>query len=153
MRKTTEKVKNFVKRFFLIDDTPHKVAAGAALGIFWGIMPGEGVLTTLVFASIFRFNKLSATAGVLATNMWTTAVILPLAAISGGFLFKVSPQILINNFQSTYHLGLRYFFTEAIFTDLLLPLIVGFLVVSVFISLAFYFILYFLLKYKKVSFK
>lgn len=148
-----KKIKDFIKKFFLIDDTPHKVAAGAALGIFWGIMPGEGVATTLVTATILRFNRLSATAGVLATNMWTTAVILPLAAFAGGFLFKVNPSILINNFKSTYHLGLKYFFTEAIFTDLLIPLLVGFLVVSVAISLVFYFLLYFLLKYHKIRFK
>lgn len=148
-----KKIEKFIKKFFFIDDTPHKVAAGAALGIFWGIMPGEGVATTLITATILRFNRFSATAGVLATNMWTTAVVLPLSAIAGGFLFKVSPAVLINNFKSTYHLGLKYFFTEAIFTNLLLPLIVGFFIVSTAISLTFYFLLYLLLKYRKIKFR
>lgn len=148
-----KKIKELIKKFFLIDDTPHKIAAGAALGIFWGIMPGEGVATTLITATILRFNRLSATAGVLGANMWTTIVVLPLAAVAGGFLFKVSPTVLINNFKSTYHLGLKYFFTEAIFTDLLLPLIVGFFIVSIIISLAVYFLLYLWLKYKSIRFK
>lgn len=153
MNKTTTKVKTFIEKFFLIDDSPHKVAAGLALGIFWGIMPGEGLATTLITASILRFNRLSATAGVLAANTWTTVIILPLAAFGGGFLFKVNPELLIHNFKSTYSLGLKYFFTETIFTGLLLPLIVGFLIISVSISLIFYFLFYFLLKYKKVRFK
>lgn len=153
MKKTFLKIKNFIAKFFLIDDSPHKVAAGAAIGIFWGIMPGEGVATTLVTATIFRFNRLSATAGVLAVNMWMTIVSLPLAAICGGFLFKVDPEILISNFKSTYDLGIKYFFTETIFSHLLLPLIAGFFIVSIAISLVFYFLLYFLLKYKKVRFK
>jgi len=147
------KIKNFIKKFFLIDDSPHKVAAGAALGIFWGIMPGEGVATTLITASILRFNRLSATAGVLAVNMWTTFLIVPFAATVGGFLFNTNSQTLINNFKATHNLGWKYFFTETIFTNLLLPLIVGFLIVSLAIALAFYFLLYFLLKYHKIRFK
>lgn len=153
MNKTLDKVKNFIKKFFLIDDSPHKVAAGLALGVFWGIMPGEGLAATLITASILRFNRLSATAGVMAVNMWATVVILPLAAIFGGFLFKVNPEILTINFKSTYDLGIKYFFTETIFTDLLLPLVIGFLIISMAISLAFYFLFYFLLKYRKVKFR
>lgn len=149
MKKFTE----FIKKFFLIDDSPHKIAAGAALGIFWGIMPGEGYATTLVTSTIFRMNRLSAMAGVIATNMWSTFVVMPLAAITGGFLFKENPKTLISNFEKTFHLGWKNFFSESIFTDLLLPLIVGFIVVSVVISLAFYFLLYLLLKYHRLRFK
>ncbi len=82
-----ERIKIFFKKFFLINDTPHKIAAGAALGIFLGIVPGEGVMTTLVLASLFRFNRAAALIGVLATNMWTTLAVLPLAAGVGSFLF------------------------------------------------------------------
>lgn len=148
-----KKIKYFVQKFFLIDDTPHKIAAGAALGAFWGIMPGEGVTTTLITASILRFNRLSATAGVLATNMWMTAVTVPLAAYFGGKIYGINPQILIDDFKSTYDLGIKYFFTETIFSHLLLPLIAGFFLVSASISLFFYFFIYFLLKYKKIRFK
>lgn len=148
-----KKLRKFLEKFFLIDDTPHKIAAGAAMGVFWGIMPGEGILTTLVTASLFRLNRLSATAGVLAVNMWTTFVILPLAAITGGFIFRTDAQNLIDDFQKTYHLGIRQFFTETIFLDLFLPLIVGFIIVSLAISLGLYFLLYFVLKYKKIRFK
>lgn len=145
-----QKLKIYIKKFFLIDDTPHKVAAGFALGIFWGIMPGEGVCTTIIVASILRFNRLSATAGVLASNMWTTFVVLPFAATTGGFLFKVSPEFLIKQFNETYHLGLKYLFTETIITEILTPFAIGFLIVSFLISLFFYFGLYFLLKYGKL---
>lgn len=153
MKRLTKKSKDFIKRFFLIDDSPHKVAAGAALGIFWGIMPGEGLIVTLLTASLFRFNKLSATAGAMAVNMWTTFLIMPLAATMGGFLFHTNSETLMNNFESTHTLGWKYFFTETIFSNLLLPLITGFIIVSLTISLAFYFLLYFLLKRKKIKFK
>jgi uncharacterized protein (DUF2062 family) len=147
------KFKNFLKHFFLIDDSPHKVAAGAALGIFLGIVPGEGVVSTLVLASLLHFNRLSATAGVFSTNMWGTVLVMPLAAFFGGKIFGVNPASLVENFNSTFELGLKYFFSKVIFLDLLLPLIVGFVIVSGAIALLFYFLLYYLLKYHKLRFK
>ena len=148
-----KKIKSFFLRFFLIDDTPHKIAAGAALGVFWGIMPGEGVGTTIITATIFRFNRFAATSGVLATNFWTTFFILPIAAIMGGFFFKINPAVLIEDFKNTYQLGIKYFFSESIFSSLIFPLLVGFLITSLAISLFVYVVLYFLLKYRKVRFK
>ncbi|HAT73425.1 MAG: hypothetical protein US30_C0001G0057 [Candidatus Moranbacteria bacterium GW2011_GWF2_36_839] len=148
-----KKLKTFIKKFFLIDDTPHKIAAGASLGIFLGIIPGEGLLATLILASLFRFNRLSATAGALAFNMWATVVTLPISAGIGAFIFKTNSQELIDNFNSTYHLGLEYFFSKIIFLELVLPLIVGFLITAGIIALVFYSLIYFLLKYKKVSFR
>lgn len=147
------KIRRFFEKFFLIDDTPFKVAAGAALGIFLGIVPGEGVITTLILASVLRFNRLSATAGVLATNMWTTAVVLPLAAVIGGFLFQVSPSELIQSFDSTYHLGWEFFLSKIILKELVFPIVVGFVIAASAISLVFYFLLYSLLKYRKIKFK
>ena len=143
------KFKNLIKRFFLIDDSPHKIAGGVAVGVFMGIVPGEGVLSTLFFAYIFRFNRLSATIALLAVNMWTTILVLPLAAITGGFLFRVNSQSLITNFQNTYTLGWDYFFSRIILFELILPLMIGFIVVALIIALSAYLLIYFLLKYKK----
>lgn len=153
MKKTLNKIKDLITKFFLIDDSPHKIAAGAALGIFLGIIPGEGVTASLVLAALFRLNKLSATTGALSANMWATVAILPLAAGIGGFLFGIEPVSLIDNFQSTYQLGFKYFLSKTIFFSLVLPLIIGFIIAAGIVSLAFYFLLYFLLKYKKLKFK
>ena len=84
-----KRIRDYIKQFFLIDDTPHKVAGGAALGVFLGMTPGEGVLVTLFFAYILRLNRLAALAGVLAVNMWTTVLVLPVAAAIGGLIFQV----------------------------------------------------------------
>jgi uncharacterized protein (DUF2062 family) len=148
-----KKIKDYIKHFFLIDDTPHKIAAGFALGIFWGIMPGEGVGTTLVTAYFLHFNRLSATTGVLLSNAWTTFVVLPLATIAGGFVFGVSPEFLINSFRETYDLGWKYFFTETIIINILTPFFVGFFIVALSIALLAYSLLYFILKYNKLKFR
>ncbi|NTU66661.1 MAG: DUF2062 domain-containing protein [Candidatus Moranbacteria bacterium] len=153
LEKIVSKIKNFLLKFFLIDDTPHKVAAGAALGVFWGIMPGEGIGTTIVTAAIFRFNRLSAVTAALATNTWTSFFILPLAAVIGGYIFKTDPGKLIDDFKNTYHLDIRYFFTEDILFGLIIPLLAGFAIVSIAISMLVYFSVYFLLKYRKIRFR
>ncbi len=145
-----QKFKDFLKKFFLINDTPHKVAGGAALGIFLGIIPGEGVLAALLFSSIFRLNRLAAIAGVLAVNMWSTIVILPPAAFIGSLIFGGDVMNIEDTFRQNYHLGWKFFVSKAIFFDLTLPLIVGFLLISVIVSLAFYFVIYFLLKKHKL---
>ncbi|MCX6763142.1 MAG: DUF2062 domain-containing protein [Candidatus Moranbacteria bacterium] len=146
-----QKIKQYFRKFFLINDTPHKIAGGAALGIFLGIFPGEGVASTLVLSTVFRLNRLAATAGVLATNTWTTFFIVPLAAIVGGFLFHINPSILIQNFEQTFQSGLSEFFTETIFFQIALPLLSGFFIVSGIVAIGFYFILLYLLKKDKIE--
>ena len=146
---TYQKIKNFFQHFFTLDDSNHNIAGGAALGIFLGILPGEGIATTLIFASIFKLNKASATATILATNMWSTFVVLPLAAAVGGFLFNQTSAHISAQFYQTYHLGLRFFLSKVIFFDLALPLISGFIIVSAGISFFSYICVFFLLKYSK----
>lgn len=149
-----QKLKNFLKRFFLINDTPHKIAGGAALGIFLGIFPGEGVLSALLFSTIFRLNKLSTTAGVLAANMWMTVVVLPAAAAVGGFLFNEKYSDLINRFYEYKHLDTIkevILFSLSIFSETFLPLLVGFFIVAGAIAIGFYFLLYYFLKKKHIE--
>jgi len=151
--KTIAKTKAFILKFFLIDDTPHKIAAGAALGTFWGIMPGEGVGTAVVTAAVFRFNRLSAVSMAIAANTWTSFLILPFAAVVGGSIFKTNPDILVSDFKNTYRLGLKYFFTEDILSGLIIPLLAGFAVISIAISLLVYVSIFLLLKYRKMRFR
>lgn len=147
-----KKLRDYIKQFFLIDDTPHKVAGGAALGVFLGMTPGEGVLATLFFAYIFRLNRLAALAGVLAVNMWTTVIVLPFAATVGGFIFRVNPQALSNDFHEALGLGWQYFFSWNILRETALPLIVGYIVIAGTIAAVLYFgLLYFLIKRKHLQ--
>lgn len=150
MKITLHKIKNFFAHFFTLDDSAHNIAGGAALGILLGILPGEGLATTLILASLLKLNKASATAAVLATNMWGTVAALPLATIVGGFLFGQSPAHLSAQFYQTYHLGLKYFLSKVIFFDLALPLISGYILVSTTIAALFYILTLILLKYFKV---
>lgn len=145
-------LKKFFEQFFLINDTPHKIAAGTALGIFLGIVPGEGVITTLVLASVFKLNRLASVAGVVATNMWGTLVVLPLAALVGSVLSGNNASDIVYQFQNSYHLGFKFFMSKAILFDMVFPLVFGFILVAGLIALTFYMLIFFLLKSKKITF-
>jgi uncharacterized protein (DUF2062 family) len=144
------RIKTSIGKFFLINDTPHKIAAGFALGVFLGIIPGEGVTATIVLASLFGFNRLAATSGVLATNMWSTFVVLPLAGQIGAWIFRENYQSLIEQFNATYHLGFKFLFSKYIFFEIALPMAIGFIVVALAISLSSYLIIWFLMKSRKM---
>jgi uncharacterized protein len=147
-----KKIRDYIKQFFLIDDTPHKVAGGVALGVFMGITPGEGVLITLFFAYILRLNRLAALAGVLAVNMWTTVVTLPFAAAVGGFIFRVNPETLSNDFHEAFSLGWKYLLSWNILRETAIPLIVGYIVIAGIAAAVVYFgLLYFLIKKRKAT--
>lgn len=147
-----KKIRGYIKQFFLIDDTPHKVAGGAALGIFLGIIPGEGVLATLLFASIFRLNRLAALAGVFSVNMWSMIFVLPPAAAIGGLLFRVSPQKLSDDFHQALDLGWRHLFCWDIFFQTALPLLAGFFVIAgILASMVYFGLLHILIKRKKAK--
>ena len=147
-----KRIRDYTKQFFLINDTPHKVAGGAALGVFMGVTPGEGVLSTLFIAYIFQLNRLAALAGVLAVNMWTTVLTLPIAAAIGGLIFGVNPQTLSSDFHESLNLGWQYLLSWNILRETAIPLLVGYVVFAGAVAAILYFaLLYILIKRKKIK--
>ena len=139
-------MKRFFKQFFRIKDTPHKIAAGAAAGIFLGVLPGPGVTASVVVASIFKMNRLAAIAGALATNHWTTIFMFPVAAAVGCFIFGENRAIIIEQFNQIYSLVFKFLFSKEVLFDIVLPLTVGFVAVSGAIALICYLLTFSLIK-------
>lgn len=83
-----------IKKFFQdiyqkiigINDSPHKVGGGFAVGVFFGILPGAGPLAAVLLAHILRVNRASAFVGGLLTNSWLSIVAFALAVKIGAFL-------------------------------------------------------------------
>ncbi len=144
------KLKTSIRKFFLINDTPHEIAVGFALGVFLGIVPGEGITASLILSSIFGFNRLAATSGALATNMWSTVAILPLAAKIGTLISGENYQSLIFQFQNNYHLGYKFFLSKYVFFEIALPLAIGFTLAALIIAIIAYAIVWFLMENRKI---
>ncbi len=117
-------------RIVRINDTPQKKALGFGLGVFLGILPGSGPIAALIMASFLRLNRASALLGSLLTNTWLSLVTFILAIKTGSVILKLNWQevwqktgMLIKDFSWD-----RFF--EFSFSDVLLPLIVGYLIIG-----------------------
>ncbi|MEA1965560.1 MAG: DUF2062 domain-containing protein [Candidatus Aerophobetes bacterium] len=67
-------VKSLMRRILWINDSPKKIALGAAIGVFWGIMPtfGFAILFSLPTALLFKANRTSAILATFVANPLTT---------------------------------------------------------------------------------
>lgn len=83
-------IKNFFKKIYqsvvVINDTPHRIAGGFALGVFLGIVPGAGPMASLVMAYVLQVNRAAALAGSLLTNSWFSVVTFVFAVKIGAFV-------------------------------------------------------------------
>lgn len=63
----------FVYRVLHVDDTPHRIALGVALGIFWAWTPTMGIqmILTIATAALFRANKVVGIPFVWISNIFT----------------------------------------------------------------------------------
>jgi uncharacterized protein (DUF2062 family) len=136
--KYADLLKLIYAKFFLINDTAHKIALGLGLGVVAGIMPGMGPLASLFLALIFRANRAAAILASLLTNTWLTIITFLLS-------IKVGSAIMKMNWKDVYEeswLFLKNFkwlslFKESIF-KVALPLFTGYLVVSLSLGLIVY---------------
>lgn len=128
------------QKLFKINDTPQKIAFGLGIGIFSGIFPGTGPVAALFLATALRANRASALAGSLLTNTW-------LSVATFIFSIKLGSSIMRINWQDAY-LKWRLFLKNFHFIDLLklpalkliLPVILGYFIVALFLGILSYLI-------------
>ncbi len=85
-----KRAKEFLRKLFLINDTPHNIALGAGAGVFWGILPGTGPAVAFFFAMLVRANRLAAVLGAALFNTWTNFVFFPAAVQLGALCFGLN---------------------------------------------------------------
>jgi len=133
------KVKDFLyEKFFKINDTPQRVALGFGIGVASGILPGTGPLAALFLAFIFRVNRASALLGSLLTNTWLSLVTFLLAIKTGSAIFNISWQSLRNDWGAAInHWHWQDLFSASIL-KIILPVVSGYLVISLALGLISY---------------
>ena len=134
--KFRERAKRIFSRLIKAKDTPHNIALGFAIGIFYGLFPLVGVIFTLVTAMIFRANKAAALIGVFVTNTWMSAILAVPSVKIGARIFGLDWQAVWSDMRSAS-------------ADVLIPTVVGFLVIAFCIALAGYGVsLFLIIKYR-----
>ena len=104
-------LKRFYGRFLRIRGSPREIALGFALGIFIGMTPSIGIQMALavLMAALFKWNKLSAAAGVLITNPLTAPLIYSMNYVIGARLLELkrgytpTPEISIGVMSHMLH--------------------------------------------------
>ncbi len=125
-------------KLFKINDSPQKVALGVGLGVFSGLMPGTGPLVALFLAFIFRANRAAALLGSILTNTWLSLVTFILAIKAGSLVLGLHWQEVYQKIQGLIHdFGWAKLFKLS-FLDVLLPVIIGYIIIGLFLGAAAY---------------
>jgi hypothetical protein len=114
-----------------VEDSPSRVAAAFALGVFIAFFPLLGIHTGLAIAIAlaFRLNKVAILAGAWTNNPWTLAPMYTAGTLLGCFVIGVSPASLGGIDWSLHG---RAFYASLVegFRPLLMPFIVGNLILG-----------------------
>ena len=145
-----KRLRKWIRDLAGLDDTPHKIALGFALGIFIGFVPVMGIQMAVVlpFALIFRGNKAAAISGVWITNPLTVIPIYYINYMVGlwvtpyGHMTWADFSAKFSNIDTTTFLKLG--------SDLLVPLFVGGTALGVVLGIPTYFATKaFIIRYRK----
>lgn len=131
----------FLRSIVALDDTPHHIALGTAVGVFVGLTPTSGMQMLLVLAisGLVRFNR---AAGVLATYISNPLTGIPLAYLNYrvGILFcesTLTAKEFVTLVTSDWWHNWRMII-GVLFSELGLPYLVGSLVVATISALLTY---------------
>lgn len=124
---------------FRIKDTPHRLAAAFAVGLFIGMSPLLGLHTVLgIFAAwALRLNKMATIVGVYVTNPWTIIPIYTFSTWAGAKCLGLGPIMPHIDWK---HLTLANLLNE--FRPMLLPFIAGSLLVGGISAIVGYIVIY-----------
>jgi len=146
--------RELLRTILMLDDTPHSIALGTAIGMFIGLTPTVGVQMglVLVFAflvrPLFSFNKVAAVLTVYVSNPFTVAPIY-WGCYRLGTIF-VEGHVTYEDFATIveYHNFREWWDTATtLFVDVGTPLLVGSLIVAVLTSVPTYPIMLWLIQH------
>lgn len=112
------RIKEFIKRLFMISDTPESLSRGIAIGFFFGvsIFWGLQIILAVIFAQILKGNKKAAAVMTAVSNPVTTPLIYPASYKIGHFIVNDPERIIdyssITTLRDILDLGIP--FIEAI---------------------------------------
>jgi uncharacterized protein (DUF2062 family) len=117
-----------------LNDTPPRIAVGFGLGVFVGNMPGIGPISALVAATVLRVNKVAAVLGALLVNTWFGLItFIPGVKLGCAIMGKDWHHIHDSWGIIVKNKDILSFFKESAF-DVLLPVLLGQLIISLVIG-------------------
>lgn len=142
-------IRDRIRSLFQLNDSPNKLALAFAVGMFIAFSPTIGLhtISCLVFAWMFRLNKLAVFTAAFVNNPWT---MVPLYGFCLWFGMKITggdmttPHIAWNelSFRNAYFILKPY----------LWPFVAGTLILGVVAAIVSYFLIYLAVKrFRKIK--
>jgi uncharacterized protein len=138
IRNALKKLAAMLKHLFTLNDNPHDIALGFGLGVFLGVLPGTGPVAALICAQFLRVNRAAAFFGAAVTNTWFSFVVLGISAHIGARIMSINPAELTNCLQAAFKPFSFHKLSQLSFSQVIVPLFTGFLIVSVSVALLAY---------------
>jgi len=144
-----KKIIDFVfAKFFRINDSAEKIALGVGLGVFSGLIPGTGPAAAIFLAFIFRANRAAALLSSILTNTWLSLVTFILAIKLGSVILRADWQEVYQNAHGLIHnFGWVKFFKLS-FVKVLMPVIIGYAVIGLFLGIIGYLVTFLIIRRK-----
>jgi uncharacterized protein (TIGR03546 family) len=135
------KFKKIIVKIFRMNNTPHEIALGTAIGVFIGILPFYGfhtLMVLIVIALIRPVNKIAVLAGTNISLPPTLPFITWTAYDIGRYILQRGyPPLCWADFKNLNFESIRYRFY---------PLLIGSLILGGILAVIFYFLTYFVVK-------
>ena len=133
------KFKDRLRNILSIKDSPHRLAAAFAMGVFIGMSPLLGFHTILGIAAawLFRLNRIVTITGVFVTNPWTIVPIYTFSAYIGAKCLGIKQMLPEIDWA---HITFSNFLREL--EPLLMPFVFGTLLIGFISAIISYFIIY-----------
>lgn len=155
-----DKIKRLAKlvylKLFRINDSPLKIALGFGLGVFTGVMPGIGPLIALLFAFLLRVNRASALLGSILFNTWISFIAFLMAIKIGSVVTGLNYNEVYNGWNGLIKSFKWEKLFEASVYDVLIPIGVGYLIISFIFTIVTTVVVYMIaqqIKMKKIKTK
>jgi uncharacterized protein (TIGR03546 family) len=132
-----DKIKQRFRQLLHLDETPHRIAAAFALGVFIAFSPLLGLHTAMVFlfAWLLRLNAIAVLLGSLVLNPWTFGPLLGSCLWLGLKLYGMKRTIPPLDWQQLTWMN---FLTEL--KPYLVPFVLGTTIVGIVASVIAYFL-------------
>jgi len=141
------KIINFVfAKLFQINDSAEKIALGVGLGVFCGLLPGSGPAAALFLALIFRANRAAALLSSVLTNTWLSLLTFILAIKCGSVILNLRWQEVYQKAQGLVHNFRWIKFFQLSLREMLLPVIIGYIILGLFLGIISYALTLFLIR-------
>ena len=154
LRKTYLYTSRLIKKILGLNDTPHSIGLGVGIGMFIAFTPTAPFQMTLafIFAWLFKANKTAAILPTWITNPVTNAPIFFGQYLTGAYLFQY-PMVNKETFAKYSQQVMEFTLWEPVnlfhqiislikmtWSDIGQPLVIGSLIWSTVLGIAFYFI-------------